>query len=191
MWRPVLPASTQLPRNIFVGNWDLVIPLDKIDFGKNIATIQEVWKVLHVWQGVLVWGGNQVKTAVITTRLPWSIFLGYHVKRRSQWRFRTANNASRFQPFEFRFDDLKFLWIKVAGLCENRWVATGVDVMLHAVGRLGKHIPGAWNGWMFLKQEFYVSRDRIRNDLQKWGRVKQRLVFPNTKARWLHLGIPG
>jgi hypothetical protein len=41
-WRPVLPASPQLPPNIFVGNWDLVIPLDKIDFGKNIATIQAI-----------------------------------------------------------------------------------------------------------------------------------------------------
>jgi hypothetical protein len=42
---------------------------------------------------------------------------------------------------------------------------------------------------MFLKQEFYVNRDGIRNILQSRGRVKKRLVFPKTKAGGLHLGI--
>ncbi len=41
-----------------------------------------------------------------------------------------------------------------------------------------------------MKQEFYVNRDGIRNILQSRGRVKKRLVFLNTKARGLHLGIP-
>jgi hypothetical protein len=47
-----------------------VVPFDKVDFGKNFATIQAVGKVLHVWEGVLVRGSNQVKTAVIATRPP-------------------------------------------------------------------------------------------------------------------------
>ncbi len=42
-------------------NRDLVITLDKIDFLKNIATMQAIRKVLHVWQRLLVWGCHQVE----------------------------------------------------------------------------------------------------------------------------------
>jgi hypothetical protein len=43
-------------------------------------------------------------------------------------------------------------------------------VMLNTVSRLGQHIPGAQNGGVFLKQKFYLGRDRIRNILLSRGR---------------------
>jgi hypothetical protein len=57
------------------------------------------------------------------------------------------------------------------GIFQKRGVARGINVMLNAVGRLGQHSPGAYNGEVFLKQELYVSRDRIRDVLQSRGRV--------------------
>jgi hypothetical protein len=66
---------------------DLVITLDKIDFLKNIATMQAVGKILHVWQRVLVRGCHQIETAIIATRPPRSVFFGNHVQRGGPWRF--------------------------------------------------------------------------------------------------------
>jgi hypothetical protein len=49
------------PRRDDCGFWDvlrrygdLVITFHQIDFGKNCVTMQAVWKVLRVWQGVQV-----------------------------------------------------------------------------------------------------------------------------------------
>jgi hypothetical protein len=43
----------------------------------------------------------------------------------------------------------------------------GCDAQPH--GWCGLHIPGAQNRGEFLQQRFYVSRDRIRNFLQRTG----------------------
>ncbi len=92
-------------------NRNLVVTLDKIDFRKNVATMQTVWKALNVWQRVLVRGCHQTETMIITTRSPGSIFFGHHVQRKGPWWFWAGNNASGFQMFEFRFWNLKFFWI--------------------------------------------------------------------------------
>jgi hypothetical protein len=41
-----------------------------------------------------------------------------------------------------------------SGILQKRGVATGMNVMLNAVGSLGQHIPGAQNSGEFLKQSF-------------------------------------
>jgi hypothetical protein len=52
--------------DVFGCNRDfLVITLDKIDFCKNVATMQAIGKVLHVWQRVPVRGCHQIETAII------------------------------------------------------------------------------------------------------------------------------
>ncbi len=61
-----------------------MITLDKIDLRKNVATMQTIRKVLHVWQEVLARGCHQ-ETAIITTMSPGSIFFGHHVQRRGPW----------------------------------------------------------------------------------------------------------
>jgi hypothetical protein len=96
--------------------------------------MQSIGNVLYVWQQLFVRGCDQVQTAVIATRLPQSIIFWHHVQRRGPWWFWITNNASGFQPFEFRFGILKFFWIKAVGFCKNRGLAAGVDVMLNPIG---------------------------------------------------------
>jgi hypothetical protein len=54
---------------------------------------------------------------------------------------------------------------RAAGFCKNGGVAIGINVMLNPVGRLWQHIPRAQNAGVFLKQEFYISRNRVSNVL--------------------------
>jgi hypothetical protein len=68
------------------------------------------------------------------------------------------NDASGFEPFEFRFGNLKFFRIKASGLYKNWWVAAGVDVMLNPMVWCWLHIPGSQNGGKFLKQNFDICR---------------------------------
>jgi hypothetical protein len=79
-------------------NRDLVITLHKMDFWKNVATMQAIGKVLNVWQRVLVRGCHQIEMAIIATRSRGSIFFGNHVQRRGPW-WLTANYAGGFQWF--------------------------------------------------------------------------------------------
>ncbi len=52
------------------------------------------------------------------------------------------------------------------GFCENRRVATDVDVMLNPMGWCPLHIPGAQIRVEFLQQSFYNSRYFL---LRGWG----------------------
>ncbi len=109
--------------NVCSCNGYLVVTLDKIDFQNNVAIMQTVLKVLHVWQGVHVRGCDQIEMAIITTRSPGSLFF-------SPWWFWTANNAGSFQTFTFCFCNLKFFWIEATWFCKKWGVAACVNVVV-------------------------------------------------------------
>ncbi len=71
--------------NILVGNGDLMVNLDQIDFRKNGAAHHEVIEGLHVRQGVPVGNGNRVEAAVGAAGAPEAILLGHQVKGGRPW----------------------------------------------------------------------------------------------------------
>ncbi len=65
--------------NILLGNGDLIVSLDQIDFRKNVAVRHAVIGGLHIGQGVLVRNGNRVEATEVATVMPGAILLGPQV----------------------------------------------------------------------------------------------------------------
>jgi hypothetical protein len=108
----------------------------------------------------------------------------------------TANNAGRFQMFDFCFCNFKFFWIQAKGFCKNWGMTARVNVMFHPMGWGGHHISRAQNGGEFF--EANVSFLQAQNQgfvALQWGRLlmeqKQKVQQPAKrweKTIWRRLG---
>jgi hypothetical protein len=64
------------------GNGYLMVFFDQVNLAEDRAAVQAVGQVLHVWEGVLVRGGDGVEAAVVTAGPPGAILFGDHVQGR-------------------------------------------------------------------------------------------------------------
>ena len=67
--------------HISISNRYLVVALDQVKSAEDMAAGQLVPQVLHVGQGIPVWGGDVVEAPVVPSWLPCAVRLLHHVKR--------------------------------------------------------------------------------------------------------------
>jgi hypothetical protein len=92
------------PNGVIIAHFGMSSAATTNQFFFNRATMQTVWKVLHVWQQVLV-RSYQIKSVIITTGPPRPIFFRHHVQRGCPWwcwmRYRTCCLTRVFQIRKF------------------------------------------------------------------------------------------
>ena len=88
-------------------------------------------KIQHGGEGVPVWLGDGVQSAVVAVGAPGAVLRWYHMERRRPWRVETAGTTSSFQGAKFRLGDFKFVWIQAA--CGKNWAAGGLYKMANAM----------------------------------------------------------
>ncbi len=143
---------------------NLVVTFNRIDLWKNCSIMPSVWKVLHVWQRILVRGCNQVEMAVIRKAAMIYLFWRPFAKRKPMM----ILNARQCQWIPNAWIPLwqfKVFLDQGGRLLRKPGVAARVNVVFHSVRRRGQHITGAKNWGIFLKQTFYICRHWIRNGL--------------------------